>query len=183
MSTQAKVIGTVLVFAIVGFLLNPQTPLGAAVFGAPAEEAPGDAPPPAWAVLALVGVGLVQALGFGAGFAFLLWGRPFLARLGAPAGLTTAAHATVVWSLVSWVPHTAMHMTAGPDLGKLVVAEVLFHVTLVLGAAVLALFLVRAGEARVPAAGVRPGPAAHVLGVVPAAPARPAAGQGPRGRP
>lgn len=169
MNLKTKVVATVLVFTIVGFLLNPQTPLGAAVFGAPAEEVAGAAPPPSWAIPALIVVTLVQALAFGGGFAFLFFGKPFLARLGASAGLTTAAHLTVVWWLVSWVPHGAMHMTAGADLAKLVVVEYLFHVTLVASAASLAMYLVRVAEARAPAPLARPAGAAHVMAVQPAA--------------
>jgi hypothetical protein len=183
MSVKTKAIGTVLVFAIVGMLLNPQTPLGSAIFGAPPEEPAGAAPPPAWAIPALIGVGLVQALAFGAGFAFLFFGRPYLARLGGPEGLATWTHLAVAWSLLSWVPHSAMHMTSGTDLGKLVFVEYLFHVTLIAGGALLALYLVRAAEARAAAPSPRPAAAAHVLAApTPAAVVvKRVVGQGPAG--
>lgn len=168
MNLKTKVVATVLVFTIVGFLLNPQTPLGSAVFGPVAQE-PGEGPPPAWAIPALIGVGLVQSIAFGAGFAFLFFGRRFLARLGGPQGLATASWLAVSWSLVSWVPHSAMHMTAGNDLGKLVVVEYLFHITLILGGALLALYLVRAAEARTVQASRFPVPVAQALAVQPAA--------------
>lgn len=154
--------------------------MGSAVFGAPAEET-GEGAPPALAIPALIGVGLVQAVAFGAGFAFLFFGRPFLAPLGGPKGLATASWLAVSWSLISWVPHSAMHMTAGSDLGKLVFVEYLFHVTLIAGAALLALYLVRAAGARTPQASRYPVPVAQALVVQPAAVVlRRVVGQGPQ---
>lgn len=168
MSTKSKVAATVLVFTIAGFLLNPETPLGAAVWG-PSAELPGEAPPPGWAVPTLIVVALLQALAFGGGFAFLFFGRDAVRRLGATTGLATWTWLAVAWLLLSWVPHGALHQTSGADLGKLAIIEVAFHVTLMAGAAVLGLFLVRAADERGAPAARHPVPMANALAVAPAA--------------
>lgn len=144
MQTKTKVAGTVLVFAIVGFMLNPGTPVGEALWG-PMAETGGPGPTAAQFAL-LMGVTLVQALAFGAGLAFLLFGFGAIRRIFATEGQARAAQLSIAWSLASWVPHSALHMTAGADLGKLVAIEVLFHVTLILAAAALGWTLVRAAQ-------------------------------------
>lgn len=150
---RTKVILVAIAFAIVGFLLNPNAPLGGMLFGAPPE---GSGPSPSGAqIAALMVVALVESIAFGVGVALLAFGLPRARRLIPRAGLATAAWIAVVWLLVSWVPHTAMHQTAGRDFAKLVAIEYAFHVTLVAGGAILAWALTtgareeaHAGEAR-----------------------------------
>lgn len=133
MQATTKFRVTALVFAIVGFLLAPQTPLGVAIWGPMAEEGPA----PTGAQLGLLmGVGIVQSIAFGLGIAVLAWGLPAFQRLFA--GRARVAQLAVAWSLASWVPHGALHMTTGASLDKLIAIEYVFHVTLVLAGAALA---------------------------------------------
>lgn len=145
MKTSLKLVVTVLAFAFLGMLLGPHAPLGAALWGAPPE---GGAEPSEGQVAALMIVALVEAVGFGIGGAILLFGRGPLRALGAGAAQTTLAWLVLVWALMSWVPHSALHQTAGEDFAKLVGIEYAFHVTLILGASYLAWFLVGAARAR-----------------------------------
>lgn len=134
-SAKTKVAVTVVAFALLGFLLNPNAPLGAAVFGAPSDEGP---QPTGGQVAALMAVALLESVAFGLGAAFLLFGLPLVRHLVGRPGAARAAWLAVAWSLLSWVPHTALHQTAGADFAKLVAIEYAFHVTLVLAAASIA---------------------------------------------
>lgn len=153
---RTKVILVAVAFSIVGFLLNVNAPLGGMVFGTPPE---GGASPSGGQVAALMVVALVEAIAFGVGAAFLAFGLPHARRLIPRPGLATAAWIAVAWLLVSWVPHSAMHQTAGEDFAKLVGIEYAFHVTLVVGGAVLAWALATGARAE-PKAEARPARAA-----------------------
>lgn len=141
MNLRTKVIGIVVVGALVGLLLQPNGPIGQAIW----PPHPGGHEPTGMQLPLLIVVSLIEALAFGAGIAFLVYGRPILARASrAGKGLTTAAFFAITWGLVSWVPHTSMHISNGPDdMSRLILIEYLFHVTLVLSAAVTALFFFR----------------------------------------
>lgn len=136
-----KVLAVALPLALVGFMLNPNGPLGAAVW----PEPPAGPEPTAAQVPLLILVALLESLAFGAGFAFLLFGRPALDRApGATRGWATAAYFAIAWGLVSWVPHSSMHITnAHDDFARLILIEYMFHVTLVVSAAVTAMFFWR----------------------------------------
>ncbi|HET6405014.1 MAG TPA: hypothetical protein VFH78_10230 [Candidatus Thermoplasmatota archaeon] len=140
-----KVIGTIVLGTLVGFMLNPHAPLGAALFGAPPA---GDHEPTGGQVGALMAVALVEAIAFGLGLAFLVFGYAAMARRLGSDGSTRLAHLAVVWGLMSWVPHTAMHQTNGDNIARLIVIEYAFHVTLVLAAAALAWAFVRSSGRR-----------------------------------
>lgn len=142
MSPKAKVLLIVLVASIVGFLMNPQAPLGAAIFGAPPAGGP---EPTGGQIGALMVVATLEAIAFGCGVAFLAMGLPSVRR--ALPRFAVPAWLAVSWLLVSWVPHTALHQTAGDNFAKLVGIEYAFHVTLVLGGALLAWALIQAPSA------------------------------------
>jgi len=144
MTTKARFAVTVLVFAIVGVMLDPHTPLGTAIWGPMPEDGPAPSGP---AMALFLGVLLVQAAAFGVGAGLLLFGFPAILRLLRDRARARGVHLALVWSLMSWVPHAAMHETAGPDLGKLLATEYIFHVTLILGAAGIAWSLVRGAQA------------------------------------
>lgn len=141
MDTRAKFLAVALVGAIVGFMLQPNSPIGQAIW--PPHD--GGAEPTSVQLPLLVIVSVVEALAFGAGIAFLLFGRPLLENApGATKGWATAAYVAIAWGLVSWVPHTSMHISSAPgDFGRLILIEYLFHVTLVAAAAVTAAFFWR----------------------------------------
>jgi hypothetical protein len=154
MQATTKFRVTVLVFAIVGFMLAPQTPLGAVIWGPAVAEG---APPTGTQLGLLLGVEVVQSVAFGLGIAVLTWGLPAFERLFA--GRARITQLAVAWGLASWVPHGALHMTAGANLDKLIVIEYAFHVTLVLAGAALAYAVWRTAEERAspaPAAVPRP---------------------------
>jgi hypothetical protein len=153
MSTKAKIGWTVLAFTIAGFLLNPNTPLGAAVWGH--AEGDGSIAPTPMQLALLMGVVFVQSLGFGIGGAFLLYGFATARRLFPRGNQARIAHLAVSWGLLSWVPHSALHETAGANFDKLVAIEYSFHVTLVLAAAALAWLMMRAAGTFAPAIGER----------------------------
>lgn len=145
MPSKPVVIGTIVAFTLLGFLLTPHAPLGSIVWG-PLPE--GGMEPVGGQIAALMIVSVLECIAFGLGAAFLLFGFPLVRRLIPSAGLARAAWVAIGWSLVSWVPHTALHMTAGDDIGKLIGIEYAFHVTLVLGGAALAAAFFTAARAR-----------------------------------
>ena len=111
----------------------------------------------------------LEALLFGLGVAFLLFGLPLVRRLtGASARGAWATFISIGWFLVSWWPHDNLHIHTGPDLGTLLFIEYAFHVTLMLAALVVAAAFLRllrrqhshvAGVAPLPEAGMEP----HVI--------------------
>lgn len=144
-----KVVGVVVVGSIVGFMLDANAPVGKAIWG----EAPAGPQPSGGELPLLMAVSLIQAVGFGLGVAFLAFGWPLLSRAGGSPGWAMAAFVAIAWGLVSWVPHSAMHVTnAHDDFARLILIEYVFHVTLVVAAAVTAWYFVgvvkSAGDAR-----------------------------------
>jgi hypothetical protein len=97
---------------------------------------------------AFVGYGVIEALGFGLGIAWLVNGRSMLGR----GGLAAATYVAIGWALVSWFPHGALHQSIDEhDYGALIRIEYGFHATMLLAAAVVAVYVwrsLRAGEAR-----------------------------------
>ena len=111
----------------------------------------------------------LEALLFGLGVAFLLFGLPLVRSLtGESARGTWATFISIGWFLVSWWPHDNLHIHTGQDLGTLLFIEYAFHVTLMLAALVVAAAFLRllrrqhshvAGVAPLPEAGMEP----HVI--------------------
>ncbi|MGH2450799.1 MAG: hypothetical protein ACRDGE_05935 [Candidatus Limnocylindria bacterium] len=132
MGTVVRV-ATVAVFAALAFSLTfviwPQPP---------------DAPvPPARLMPVLIGLGVADALAFGVGVAFLIFGFPVLARIGGTGPLTWASYLGIGWSLVSWWPHVNMHRVNGASFEGLVMIDIIFHLTLIAVAMILAAFFFR----------------------------------------
>lgn len=100
------------------------------------------APPPGLLPFLLVPA-VFEALAFGVGVAFLVFGARLLARAGQPAGLTVATYAAIAWSLVNWWPHVNFHRAIGSNLVALVEVDWAFHLTLIASAAVIAYFFLR----------------------------------------
>ncbi len=142
--TKALVVG--IAFAIFGFLIQPHAPLGALIW------------PPSSDIPAVVGMqepllmvyGAIAALAFGAGVAFLAFGRPLVEKLGLSKGLTTGAHLSIAWVLLNWVIHDSLHIANGHNIWGLIAIEYAFHGTLILAGATLvyALLRVQPREAR-----------------------------------
>lgn len=123
--------------ALLGFLLGGSAPLGSMLWP------PADGPRPEGANLVLLmGMAAVEATAFGIGVAFLAFGYPAVRRAVPSPGMAVAAHLSLAWLFVNWVPHTALHMAHGniltpDDFTGLVAIEYGFHFTLILAAATL----------------------------------------------
>jgi hypothetical protein len=126
------------VLAVIAFLASPNGPLGG--FWRPSV----DFPHPTGAQLPLfILLNLAEALAFGFGIAFLVFGYPFVrAILPGAKGLTLAAHLSIAWLLFSWWPHDSLHVANGLNLNGLLVIEYAFHFTLMAAGVILAYFLI-----------------------------------------
>jgi hypothetical protein len=152
MSTKLKVILTVVAFTVIGFLIQPPTPIGAQIWPPSA-----DIPAPEGAQVPLLMLyGLVAAIGFGIGIAFLLFGRPLVASLGLAAGMTTAMHLSVFWFLGNWVVHESLHIANGHNMWGLIALEWGFHATMVLAGVIIILGLLQVARMRATPATARP---------------------------
>jgi hypothetical protein len=87
----------------------------------------------------LIILGVLDSLAFGVGVAFLVYGYPVVRRL-AQGRLAWATYLSIAWSLVSWWPHSNMHR-ANTTLEGLVLIDWTFHLTLIVGAAVIGTYL------------------------------------------
>lgn len=133
MTSKVKISLTIAAFAVIGFLIQPNAPLGA-MFWEPSS----DLPVPVGAQLPLLMLyGLLAAVSFGVAAAFLIWGRPLVARLGVSKGLTTAAHLAITWVLGNWVIHDSLHIFNGHNMWGLIAIEYAFHGTLIVAGVVL----------------------------------------------
>ena len=141
MSTTVRVVLVTLIFAVIGFLFGANAPLGALIW----PPAPGGPEPVGLQVPLFVLLSVSEALAFGLGIAFLIFGLPFVRRLAPNAGgWHWVAFASIFWLLVSWLPHDNLHIHNGEDLAGLLMLEYGFHVTLMVAGGLLAWFFVRA---------------------------------------
>lgn len=102
-----------------------------------------------------------EALTFGLGVSFLLFGFPSISRaVGGSPLRAWATYLAIGWFLVSWWPHDNMHIHNGNDLQGLLYIEYGFHVTLMAGGLILAyslLTMLRSSDAGVqPASATSP---------------------------
>ena len=90
----------------------------------------------------------IQSLAFGLGVSFLLFGLPTVRRVSPNSRLMAwAMYLSIGWLLVSCWPHGHLHQVVGENLQGLLYIEYGFHVTLIIGAIVLAYgFLSLLGE-------------------------------------
>ena len=128
--------------------------------------APGGPEPTAGQFPFFIFLAAFEAVTFGLGVSFLLFGfAPLKRALGGPAWRVWVAFLAipgpsvfyiVTHSLVSWWPHDNMHIHNGNDLQGLLYIEYGFNVTLMASAVILAyslLTMLRPGEAGVSTAG------------------------------
>jgi hypothetical protein len=105
---------------------------------------PADAPmPPAGLMPVFMLLGVTDALAFGVGVAFLIFGFPLLARIGGTGPLTWGSYLAIGWWLVSWWPHLNMHRVNGASFEGLLTIDVVFHSTLMVAAVIVAAFFLR----------------------------------------
>jgi hypothetical protein len=139
MSTRTKATLMTIGLAGAAFILGP-------VIWSPAPDfpTPSSAQLPFFVVLAGV-----EALLFGLGVSFLLFGWP-LARRAARRTRATVALVCIFWLVVSWWPHIGLHLRLGFDMWALLLIDYAFHLTLMAAGVILVyLFVtdVRAGKA------------------------------------
>lgn len=147
MSTRNKWIIVIVAGTIVGILFGPNGPLGG-FWGA--EDNATD--PTGGALAALIVASIVESIAFGVGLAWIAFGWPMVRRISRP--LAAPAFVAIAWALVSWAPHSAFHQSiAEGNWNGLAAVEWGFHVTLVIGAFVVAAFVwqaLRGAEAPAP---------------------------------
>lgn len=139
LSNRAKTALLIAPFAVVGFLLEGPAPIGRLLW--PPAEMP--VTPTQAQMLALMGTGVVEAIGFGIGCAFLIQAYPAVRRAAGSKALAVASYISIGWLLVNWVPHDSLHMHIGMDINGLIALEYGFHATLILAAAVTSVFAMR----------------------------------------
>ena len=86
---------------------------------------------------------LLEALAFGGGVAFLLLARPTAAHEARSQPLTTAAYVSTAWLLLAPWLHGNLHRHLGFDLASIARIEWAIHLTMLLAAVILALFVAR----------------------------------------
>jgi hypothetical protein len=142
------------------YVLKPwvKVALVTALFAVPAmalgqviwPPAPGGPEPSGGQLPFFLFLAVFEALTFGLGISFLLFGfAPLKRAVGGSTWRTWALYLTVGWFLVSWWPHDNMHIHNGDDLQGLLYIEYGFHVTLMLSGIILAyalLTLLRSGD-------------------------------------
>jgi hypothetical protein len=103
--------------------------------------------PPQVALFMLLGI--AEAIAFGFGVSFLLFGYGLVRAVDRmSAHLGRAAHLSIAWFLVSWWPHDSLHMRTPFTPGNLLGIEYAFHVTLMVAAGIVVYAFLRV--ARVP---------------------------------
>lgn len=105
--------------------------------------APGATPAPTLLPFFIL-LSLLEALSFGLGMAFIVYGWPFMSTLaGGSKRMTYTMFVIIAWFLISWWPHDNLHLHNGLNLQGLLFIEYGFHVTLIIAGAVLAFCFVR----------------------------------------
>jgi len=99
------------------------------------------APAPPLPVLPVfIAISALEALLFGVGVAFVIFGRRWLPS--DSSRLATASFAAVAWSLLSWWPHDNFHRVTH-DFYGLAGIEIGFHLTLIASILVIAAYFIR----------------------------------------
>ncbi len=129
MKNRLPAIAVIAIVAIASFLLGPVL-----------WPKTGDFAPVGAQLGLFIVLSAIESLALGAGIAFLLYGWKWTKCVESgskPAAL--GLYLSIAWLLISWWPHDNMHATTGhDDLWRLLLIEYMFHVTLILAAAVLA---------------------------------------------
>ena len=140
---RLKWIVVTVVLAIFAFLTSVNGPLGATIFGwrpADGSPEPSSAQLPFFLVL-----GLAEAVAFGFGVAFLLFGYPWMRAASAGQAsrrLTRAAHISIAWLLLNWWSHDSFHIANGLNLSGLLLIEYAYHITLMTAGAITAAWFI-----------------------------------------
>ncbi|PZR97822.1 MAG: hypothetical protein DLM69_09325 [Candidatus Chloroheliales bacterium] len=141
-----KIVAVTLPLALLTMLTSPQAPLGG--FWGPTSSM---VQPNGLQTTLFILLSAVQALAFGLGIAFLIFGYSAVRALNPQRPvLALAAHLAVAWQLINWWPHSNLHATTGmDDLNRLLAIEYGFHITLIISGLIIAYFLLAAFRARI----------------------------------
>jgi hypothetical protein len=114
-------------------------------------------PPPAESLLPyFLAMGIVEAIFFGVGVAFLALGFPMMRRVATVSGISPwPAYLSIGYLTASWWPHLGMHAVAGVDAEKLLLVDYGFHLPYIVAASVVAYFFFRTLQATAKAAPAR----------------------------
>jgi hypothetical protein len=130
----------------------PAFALGQVIWKSPV----GSPTPPAQLLPLFVAETFVEALSFGVGVAFLVFGYSLVRRAALPSWLTIASYMSLGWLLVQWWPHGNLHRVVGNNWTGLLEIEWGFHATMAAAMFIVAYFFVRTlssqrGSTRAPA--------------------------------
>jgi hypothetical protein len=124
-----KVLLVTVVLAVPAFLLGP-------VIWPPAEGSP---QPTAAQLPFFLFAAAFEAITLGLGVSFLLFGMPVVRRISAGSRLRAwAMYLSIGWLMVSWWPHTNLHINNGENMQGLLYIEYGFHLTLQIAGIILA---------------------------------------------
>lgn len=127
MKPKIKFFIITIVLAVPAFLLGPT--LWPPAVGGPV--------PTAGQVPFLILISAIEVLGFGAGVAFFLLGLKYALKSRVFDSLTLPVFLSITWELVSWWPHSNLHIHIGDDFQKRIYIEYGFHLTLVIAALII----------------------------------------------
>ena len=128
MKTQWKILLITLIAGIPAFLLGP------AIWPPSPEVQPTQAQLPFLIVLSAI-----EALVFGFGIAFIVFGWNLVKQIDPGKGKAAGAmYVSLAWLLVSWWPHDNLHIHNALNVSGLIAIDYLFHVTLMLAGLALA---------------------------------------------
>jgi hypothetical protein len=86
---------------------------------------------------------VAEALSFGMGIAFLIYGWPMMSRLAnGSTRMTWAMFVSIAWLLLNWWAHDNLHTHNGLNVVGLLFIEYGFHLTLIIAGGTLALCFV-----------------------------------------
>ena len=137
MSTRRKWTAVIVVGFVIAVLFGANGPLGGFWGGDTSDE-----DIPGGALAGLVMANLVESLAFGAGLAWFAFGWQHVQHAGRR--LATATYVAIGWGIVSWFPHSSLHIAwEEDDWYALAAIEWGFHVTLVVAAVIVATYVWR----------------------------------------
>jgi hypothetical protein len=147
------------VLALVVVWTAASVPIGLAIWPPAAGAPPGRLLP------FFMIVSLFEGAAFGLGVVFLVFGRRLIGARRPLRSLTGAAYLSLAWLLLNWWPHDGLHRSGfGRTFAGVATIDMAFHTTLILGAAVVTVFFVRAN--RSPAAAAASRQAAEPAGAI-----------------
>ena len=134
-------VAVTVLLGVATFLTGVNVPLASLIGWHPAAGSPH---PTAAQLPFFMLLGLAEALAFGFGVAFLVFGYPWMraAAAAAPGGLTRAAHLAIAWTLINWWSHDSFHVANGLDLSGLLLIEYGYHATLIVAGTIAAAWFV-----------------------------------------